>query len=326
MRYKIDISHRTILFIIAVVTLLWITYLILDVILLLFVAFILVSALYPAVHQLEQWKFPRFLAVFLVFLATLFIIISLLALGFTPLIRQTTNLSAKLGETVTQLLRANLVDKSIINDEMTNLSHQILGYTLDIAQNLISLVSVIVLTFYLLLDKEKIEGLIASFFLHNQPKARNFLQRLEEKLGAWLRGQLALSLLVGLLVYIGLVILGIQYALPLAIIAGLMEVVPVIGPLISAIPGVLIGLTVSPFLAVLVAALYFAVQQVESHVIVPQVMQRAVGLNPILVILAVTVGGRLLGISGALLAVPIAVVIQVVLEEVLQNPQKLFEV
>ncbi len=324
MRYKIDISHRTILFIIAVVISLWITYLILDVILLLFVSFILVSALNPAVHKLEQLKFPRFLAVFLVFFVTVFIIISLLALGFTPLIRQTTNLSAKLGEAVAQLLKTNLVDKSIINDEMTNLSHQLLNITLDVAQNLVSLVSLVVISFYLLLDKEKIEDLIAAFFLNNQSKARNFLQKLEEKLGAWLRGQLALSVLVGLLVYLGLTILGVQYALPLAIISGLLEVVPVIGPLIAAIPGVLIGLTVSPFLAVLVAALYLAVQQVESHVIVPQVMKRAVGLNPILVILAVTVGSRLLGISGALLAVPIAVVIQVVLEEVLHEPQKLF--
>ena len=134
-----------------------------------------------------------------------------------------------------------------------------------------------------------------------------------------MRGQLILSLLIGTTTFIGLTLLGVEYALPLAIIAGLLEVVPVIGPIISGIPAVLVALTVSPLLAVLVGGLYLAIQQVESHVIVPQVMKRAVGLNPLLVILAVSVGTRLLGISGALLAVPIAVVIQVVAKEILQT-------
>lgn len=123
------------------------------------------------------------------------------------------------------------------------------------------------------------------------------------------------------LTYISLVILGVEFALPLAIIAGLLEVVPVIGPIIAAVPAILIALTISPFLAVLVGGLYFAIQQLESHLIVPQVMKRAVGINPLLVILAISVGSRLLGIGGALLAVPLTVVIQVVLQEVLKHSE-----
>ncbi len=134
-----------------------------------------------------------------------------------------------------------------------------------------------------------------------------------------MRGQIVLSLIIGLGSFIALTILQIPYALPLAILTGFMEVVPVIGPIISAIPAILLGYLVSPILALWVALAYFIIQQLENHLIVPQVMKHAVGLNPLVVILAVAVGGRLLGISGALLAVPITVVIQIITEEVLRE-------
>ena len=109
------------------------------------------------------------------------------------------------------------------------------------------------------------------------------------------------------------------FALPLAILSGLLEVVPVIGPIISSLPGILLALTISPVLALAVAAMFLVIQQAESHIIVPQVMKRAVGLNPLVVILAIAVGTRLLGIVGALLAVPIAVVLQIVVTEIIEG-------
>ena len=98
-----------------------------------------------------------------------------------------------------------------------------------------------------------------------------------------------------------------------------MEVVPVIGPIISAIPSILIALTISPLLGLAVAVMYFVIQQLENHLIVPQVMKRAVGINPLFVILAIAVGSRLLGFAGALLAVPIAVVIQIIVAEIIEE-------
>ncbi len=94
-----------------------------------------------------------------------------------------------------------------------------------------------------------------------------------------------------------------------------MELVPVIGPIISAIPAIILASLVSPALAAIVALGYFAIQQTESHIIVPQVMKKALGINPLVVILAIAIGGKLLGIAGALLAVPITVVVQVILED-----------
>lgn len=319
MTRRIDISHKTIFFIAAFLILLWVTYLILDIILLFFVAFILMSALAPFVDRLVSWRIPRSLAVLTVFLVVVGMVVTVLTLGFTPLISQTSNLSQRLAETIGSLLRANYLDQSIIHQELSNLSSQILNFTLDAVKNLVSFVSVIVITFYLLLDRQAIENRATALVVGRQEKAKRLLQRTEEKLGAWLRGQLVLSAIVGVLVYGGLTILGVDFALPLAIIAAILEVIPVIGPIISAIPGVLIALTVSPLFAAVVAGMYLAIQQMEGHIIVPQVMKRAVGLNPIFVIMAVAVGSRLLGIGGALLAVPIAVVIQVVVEEVLHQ-------
>ena len=128
-----------------------------------------------------------------------------------------------------------------------------------------------------------------------------------------------MSVIIGLLSYIGLTVLGIPYALPLSLIAGVLEVIPVIGPIISAIPAILIAVVFSPFLGLGVAALYFVIQQLENHLIVPQVMKRAVGLNPLVVILAIAIGSKLLGLAGALLAVTLAVVGQIIVTEIIEE-------
>lgn len=312
---RIDISYKTVIFIAAFGLLLWILFHILDIILLFFVAFILMSALSPLVERLRRIGIPKIIAVLLVFFLTLGIVITLITVGLSSLVSQTSNLMQRLGETINSLLQTNLIDHSVAQQELSKFSSQAVSFTVDLFKNLISWVSVLVVTIYMLFDREKMEDYVTSFFGERKNKVKELLRKIEDKLGSWLRGQLLLSVAVGTLVYIGLVILGVEFALPLAIIAGLLEVVPMIGPIISAIPAILVGLTVSPVFAVLIGGLYLAVQQIENQIIVPQVMKRAVGLNPLLVILAVSIGGRLLGIAGALLAVPIAVVIQLIIQE-----------
>lgn len=318
MTRRIDISYKTIIFITAFFLLLWIIFLIRDIILLVFVAFIIMSALYPIVNRLVSWRLPRALAVLLTFFSAAGILIAVITAGFTPLIHETSNLSQRLADALAALLQANFIDQSIIRQEMANISGQLVNVTFDVFKNLVSLVSVLVITIYMMMDRDKIQHFATSFFGAHQEKSQRILRMVEEKLGAWLRGQIVLSVLVGVAVYIGLSLLGIEFALPLAILAGFMEVVPMIGPIIAGIPAVLVALTVSPLQAGLVFGLYIVIQQLEGHLIVPQVMKRAVGLNPLLVILAISVGGRLLGIGGALLAVPIAVVIQLVFHETLK--------
>ncbi len=318
MRRKIDISHRTIIFTLVILLGVYLIYQILNVILLFFVAVIMMSAFAPLVEKMVEWKVPKILAILLVYLLVIIGLSATIAAGIKPVLDQTALLSQRLAENGTKLFQFGFVDESIVRNEFANISHNLISYTFNAVEGLVALVSILVMSFYLLLDREHFENHVASLFLHHQPRVHKLLTRIEVKLGAWLRGQFLLSIIVAVMTYIGLVALGVDFALPLAIIVGLMEVIPVIGPIISAIPAILIALTVSPLQASLVAILYLFVQQIESHVIVPQVMKRAVGLNPLLVILAISIGGKLLGISGALLAVPIAVVIQVVTEELLE--------
>lgn len=317
MTRRVDISYKTIVFIAAFVIALWVLFLIRDIILLLFVSFILMSAFAPFVERMVKWRIPRGLSIAVVFLLFIGGLVGILTVGLTPLVNETSSLSQKLTESFAAIFHINLTDQSFIQKELSGLSGQIINITLNLFENIIRFFSVIFITFYLLLDRENIEGRVAALFGRHRGRAERLIKVIEFKLGAWLRGQLVLSLVIGISVYIGLLIIGLEFALPLAIIAGLLEIIPIIGPIIAAAPAVIVAFTTSVPLAVLVGIVYSVIQQAESHILVPQLMKRAVGLNPLLVIIAITVGGRLLGIGGALLAVPIAVVIQVVAQEVL---------
>ncbi len=319
MTRKIDISHKTIIFVSLFFLGLWVVYQILDLILILFVAIIFMSAMFPLISFLQKAKVPKVLGIILIYILTFGTLGVLLTVSFAPLIEETTKLALTLPSLLADLLKVNNLDPTVIQQEVNNLSKNLFSTTKAIFENIISIVFLLVLSFYLLLERENLEKRVANLFVGQEERIQKLLMEIESKLGAWLRGQLFLSLLIGVMVYLGLLILQIPYALPLAILAGFTEIIPVIGPIISAIPAILLGLSISPVLALGVTAMYFVVQQLENNVIVPQVMKKAVGLNPLVVILAIAVGGRLLGIGGALLAVPIAVVLQVIFLNILRE-------
>jgi predicted PurR-regulated permease PerM len=320
---KVDISHKTVFFITGFIALIWALYLVREVIILLFMAIILMSALSPLVERLEKIKIPKSLAIAMIYLIIIGLIAGLISIGITPLIEQTNKLAQALPKTIGNALPPNLIDSGTIERQVGSFTSNAVSVSIKIFSELIAFISVGVLTFYLLLERDKLDHLIAQFFIGREEKVKRIVRRVEDKLGAWLRGQLVLSLMIGVSAYVALLLIGVPYALPLAIIAGLMEVVPVIGPIISAIPSILIAyVTLGPVYALVTAGAFFVIQQLENHIIVPQIMKKAVGLNPLIVILAVAMGGRLLGFAGALLAVPIAVTFQVVLEEILQGEKE----
>lgn len=319
MPQKIDISHKTVIFVALFILTLWIVYLIRDLLIILFVAVIFVSALSPLVNFLVKLRLPKVLGIAVTYIIIIGIITGLIIGIVPPLVEQSSKLIATSPSLIAQFFNITNLDKSVFSSELTAFSKNLFSITLSIFDNLLTLIFLLVLTFYMMLERDNLESRIASLFRDKQERVRRSIVLIEEKLGSWLRGQVILSLIIGILAYIGLLILNIPYALPLALIAGIMEVVPVIGPIISALPAIFIALTISPFLSVGVAAMYFVIQQIENHLIVPQVMKRAVGLNPLVVILAIAIGSRLLGISGALLAVPIAVVIQIIVTEIIEG-------
>lgn len=147
--------------------------------------------------------------------------------------------------------------------------------------------------------------------------------KISAKLSAWLGGQLFLAGTIGVSAAIGLYVLGVPYFYVLALVAALGEMIPVVGPILSAVPAVIVGFTVSPQTGLFVLIFFIAQQQVENHVLVPKVMERQVGVSPVTVIVALLIGGSVLGILGAVLAVPSVAILQVVVQELLDERDRL---
>ena len=179
-------------------------------------------------------------------------------------------------------------------------------------------VTILIVAFYLLIDADNlVRAMVRLFPRQERARVRDAFRRAGEKVSAWLAGQLLLGAIIGTTAAIGLWIMGVPYFYVLAFIAGIGELIPIVGPLLSAIPAVVVAFSVSPATALGVAVFFFLQQQVENHVLVPKVMSRQVGISPVLVIMALLIGGSLLGLVGAILAVPTAAILQVLLQELL---------
>jgi predicted PurR-regulated permease PerM len=146
-------------------------------------------------------------------------------------------------------------------------------------------------------------------------RGRVFIEKLEKRLGGWVRAEIVLMTFIGLLSYIGFVILGLDFALSLALLAGILELVPNIGPVVAAIPATLFGFLASPLTGIATLSWCFIVQQIENNLLVPKVMKSAANVNPIITLLSLAVGFRLAGVAGALLAIPIFIVIELIISE-----------
>jgi len=147
----------------------------------------------------------------------------------------------------------------------------------------------------------------------------SLVERIQKKVGRWMFGQIILMVVIFVLDFAALSLLGVPYALILALLAGILEIVPYLGPIISATLATLVGLMISPLIGIEILITLTIIQQLESHVIVPQIMKKAVGLNPVVVILALLIGAKLGGTIGAILAVPIATALGVFVSDVAEG-------
>lgn len=182
--------------------------------------------------------------------------------------------------------------------------------------SIVRLLFTLVLALYLTIDGDRIRRYLIRFLpADRHQQALDVSERIGLRLGAWARGEALLGAIIGTMTWVGAVLIGLPYAAALALIAGIGELIPTLGPIIAAVPLVAVGLLSSPLQGLLALALAILVQQLENNLIVPRVMGRAVDLHPVAVMLAILAGGELLGISGALLAVPIVAALSVVVEE-----------
>lgn len=306
----------------------WIVVELREILVLIFISFIIMAALYPSVLTLKKRGIPNTVAVFITYITTLALLVVLVFPLFPFFVSQIQSLFESFPRYINEsarLLNINIESdqlRSVITDEFAAIGKNIFSVTSRVFGGLFSVLTVIVVSFYLMLDYKRIEKSIVGLFpKKDQEKAVELIKHVQEKLGAWLRGQLTLSIFIASLTWIVLTALGLSFALPLALIAGILEIVPTIGPIISAIPAIIVALSVSPTMALIVAGVYLGIQLIENNFLVPKIMQKAVGLNPIIVILLVITGAKVMGITGALLAIPFVSMLVVIAKGIKNNSE-----
>lgn len=203
-----------------------------------------------------------------------------------------------------------------VNDNITN----IFSYTKDIFNALVHFIGYIFLALYLSLNEKGLDqlALIAAPDKYHA-QALSIVKKIRTKVSQWLYGQLVLMAIAFIIYYIGLTILGVPYALAIALFGALMEMLPYLGPILAAIPAVIIGLLVSPVLGLSALIFYTVAHQVEAHILAPQVMKRSAELNPVAFILAVLIGYELAGPIGIILSVPVTMILSVFIEDLVDQ-------
>jgi len=246
----------------------------------------------------------------------------MIALIAPTLAQQTTNFvnvlpSYLAGIGVDSSISSNLVASGALS-QLGAIPGELLNFTVSIFSNVVSVVTVLVFSFYMLLTHDKFHDQMGLLF--GETKKQRIIRVInawENKIGKWARGQLLLMFFVGLGTYIGLFLIGIPYALPLAILSGLLDIIPILGPIVAAIPAVLIGFGASPVIGLSVIAVAFLVHQLEGYVLVPKIMEKSVGVSPLVVLVSIAIGARLLGITGVIISVPLVITLQVLVKEYL---------
>lgn len=335
------------LVIIGLLILAWFLFETRQILILLFVSLFLAAALDGIVDKMEEKRIPRavsIIGIYIVFIAVMVLFISTLI----PLIAsQTLELALRVRDIITNLAQGEQLwslpyterlqqivsdfiqsaDQELLINNLQSGLEQIGNQLQGIAGNTFAAVKIIfngalnallvmVLTFFMVVDEKGIDAFLLSLFPSRH--AQYILAKSEavkEKVGYWLRGQLKLMLAMAILTYVVLAILGVDYALTLAMIAGITELLPVIGPIIAMIPALLIGLNVSLMYALWILIAYIVIQQIEGNILVPIIMNKAVGLSPLIIIVAMLVGYQFMGIIGIIISVPLATAVSIFIKD-----------
>lgn len=328
----VDLSILTIIKFFLVILALFFIYLTLDVIAILFVSLILAAAIGPAVTILARWRVPRSVSViiFIVVLMAFFLIIltfliPLIGNQLTQLLSNLPRYYEKFNIFITTIKKyfffvedsnfSQIIESLNLKQYFTDQAGPVLARIYKFFSGLISFIVVLVITFYLVVEQDalnRVSRLVVP--IKYQEFFVGLLRKIQVQIVNWLKGQLILSFIVGLMVYVSLTILGVDYALVLALIAFLGEFIPYLGPVLAAIPAILIAFVEAPILGLFVLIIFVVLQQAENHILVPKVMQRAVGLNPVISIVALLIGAKF-GLIGVILAIPVTTAIVVVLKE-----------
>lgn len=324
MKQTFEISTSTILKFFLVLGGLVFLWLIRDVLLIVFFALVLAAAIDGPVDWMAKHKIKRWLGATMIYVTIFAAVILFIYLAVPPLAGQVKILAADLPlylsrvDSSLQFVNHQIGSGTIqgymekISGQLGWASDNIFGAVINIFGGIFSAFLIFIISIYLVIQDKGIKNFLASITpTENRPYVTRAAEQVQDKLGGWLRGQLLLMVIVGVLVFIGLSFLRIDFALTLALVAGFCEIIPYFGPVLGAIPAVAIALIHSPVAALLVVILFVVIQKLEGYLIVPLVMKRTVGLNPLVVLLALIIGGQLAGFIGVLLAVPLVAALSV---------------
>jgi predicted PurR-regulated permease PerM len=316
--------------------LLWTLYLVRSQLLLIYVSALFATGLAPLVLVIERQRIrivsdrrlPRPVAILVIYATVIGLFVALAMAVLPPMVQQLEEFWKQLPVYLDQaqaklaawgFIAADASFKEIWQQAPGNSGNVVavvLAAALGFVGGIFGVVSMLLLTFYFLVESQDIFNVFVRLFhISHRERVHDVSAKAAAKISAWLGGQLLLGLIIGSMSAIGFFFMGVPYFFVLAVIAGVGEMIPMVGPLLSAIPAIGVALTVSPALALGVAAFCLGLQLVENNVLVPKVMGQTVGLSAVTVIMSLAIGSQLLGFVGALLAVPTAAIIQVMFEE-----------
>jgi len=328
---KIMISARSLLLLIAMVLGIIFLNQTKDVFLLMFASFVIASALYPIVDWMSK-KMHRGIAVGIVYIAGLLIFVVLSIPCLAVLIEQTRDFLKDFPKywSHVQILLAkgeNLIestgyipDYSQALNNISTFGKEIVSQSINLTTNIfVGIAMAFTLAFivlFLLLDKQEVKkGFLLLFPLKYKEKAELITVTISKKVGGYVRGQLLLMFLVGVLTTASLALVGLEFAFLLGIIAAVLEIVPIVGPVLSAIPAIIIAFAKNPWFALYILGIYLVIQRIENSILAPLILGRFLELHPIIIILAVLIAAKTLGIFGVILSPAIAAAIYVLIQE-----------
>jgi predicted PurR-regulated permease PerM len=326
---------------IAGVLLTWLLFIVRSTLLTVYISALFAMGISPLVRMIERQqvvsvgqRVPRWLAILLIYAAIIGAMVALAAMIIPPLIEQAEqlwrSLPARFDQAQQFLLRIGILRRPVtISEAMQQapgdsgtLASTIFGYVRNVVGGIFGFITILLLTFYMLVESRELFTFFVRLFpVKDRTRVGDISKTVTQKVSAWMGGQLLLSFIIGVTSAIGLWAMGVPYFYVLALISAVGEMIPMVGPILAAIPAILVAATVSPGLALGVAIFFIVQQQIENSILVPKVLGRQVGLSAVTVIISLGIGSQLLGVVGAILSVPTAAILQVLFEELVARDE-----
>ena len=320
----------------------WLLYRFNQVVFILFIAIVLGTVIRPVVTWLHRRGLPRLAGVVLVYLLILAFLIGFVLILFPLIAKQATTIAAavpgyyqslregmvnypnqlivRLGQFLPAAI-PNLVPVQQTGQQMLATAGQAMVYVASAAKVIFLAIAILLLAIHWTLDGPRtIQSLLLLIPKGQRESSRELITLMETKVGFYIAGQGVLCLAIGAMALVAYLIIGLPNVLVLALLAGVMEAVPLIGPLVGAVPAALVALSISPAKLVWVIVFTLVIHQTENYLLAPRIMRKAVGVNPFVSLLAFFAFGSLLGLGGMLMAIPMAAIIQLVLDRFVFHP------